>query len=156
MLRFVTIPVLYLKILVDVDIDHRDDDKRQQELDRARVHSEPASVKVKNRILITSSIFPLYSYLLNMVLYNIEKGIQRLRTDLVHHSFTRENAKVKSRDPWCKWYGLAHPVNVLDLQYLAYRRKAEGHLFILQTVLMYKIVMGNLKLHMYWGVSIVH
>jgi hypothetical protein len=83
--RFLAIPVLYLEILVDVDIDHRDDDKRQQELDRARVHCEPASI-VKNRIFITSSIFPLNSYLLNMELYKIEKGRQRLRKDLVYHS----------------------------------------------------------------------
>jgi hypothetical protein len=90
MLRFVAIPVLYLEILIDVDVHHRDDDERQQELDRARVHSEPVSI-VKNRIFITPSIFPLYSYLLNMVLYKIEKGRQRLRKYLVHHSFTREN-----------------------------------------------------------------
>jgi hypothetical protein len=69
--------VLYLEILVDVDVDHRDDDERKKELDRARVHSEPASIIVKNRLFITSSIFPLNSYLLNMVLYNIEKGRQR-------------------------------------------------------------------------------
>ncbi len=67
MLRFVAIPVLYLEILVDVDVDHRDDDERQEELDRARVHCEPASIIVKNRIFITSSIFRLNSYLLNMV-----------------------------------------------------------------------------------------
>ncbi len=72
-----------------------------------------------------------------MVLYNIEKVRQRLRTDSVHESFTRENAKVKGRDHWCKWYGLAHPVNILNLQYLANRRKSEEHLFILQTVLYY-------------------
>ncbi len=47
MLRFVAIPVLYLEILVDVDVDHRDDDKRHEELDRARVDREPASVVVK-------------------------------------------------------------------------------------------------------------
>jgi hypothetical protein len=75
-----------------------------------------------------------------MVLYNIEKGRQRLRTDLVHQSLTRENTKVKGRDHWCKWYGLAHPMNILDLQYLANRRKSEEHLFIFQTVLMDSIV----------------
>ncbi len=79
-----------------------------------------------------------------MVVYNIDKGRQRLRTDLDHHSLTRENAKVKGRNHWCKWYGLARSMNILDLQYLAYRRKAEEHLFILQTVLVYGIVMGNL------------
>jgi hypothetical protein len=47
MLRFVAIPVLYLEILVYVDVDHRDDDERKKELDRARVHSEPASIIVK-------------------------------------------------------------------------------------------------------------
>jgi hypothetical protein len=65
MLRFVAIPVLYLEILVDVDVDHRDDDERKKELDRARVHCKPASIIVKNRICITASIFPLNSYLLS-------------------------------------------------------------------------------------------
>ncbi len=55
MLCFVAIPVLYLEILVDVDIDHRDDDKRQQELDRARVHREPASIEKNFYYLVNLS-----------------------------------------------------------------------------------------------------